>query len=277
MSLHRVQARRRVRLAQIAALGMAGLAGLLVAMPAPSGASDPVAKVEPTPAANAVPDEAKSVDYSVAANVLGSRVARVESPAAKTDAKASDEPPPLPPPIDEPIEEGPHFRFAGTVRSPRKDFALIIDHEGKEKLVGQGEYIGDHLVLGISSEKLVLADCDDNRMELLIETRPDVAPTDSTLSLSNTQEQVNPSAMGRNGEMIHMPGNPTSPDEIAERYRKIEEMRRDEEKRREMERSGVKNGVQPPARPTPGTTGRPASKPSTPTPNRTGAAKPDVK
>jgi hypothetical protein len=231
MSLHRARARKNVRLAQISALGLVALAGLLAAMPAPSApikadpldkAGDPTDPAVETPVATDLSDLTSVFDMALKSQP-------VEAPKVEEEQVVNTEEPKK----DEDIGVGPpHFRYIGLVSSPRRTYALIIDHEDKCQWVAPGEYIGEYSLLAVSSEKLILTDChDETRHEYTIEARPEVAPADTLLEVATKQappqQQTPYNPANINASEMHINGiNEQMERERADRMKEIEEKRK---------------------------------------------------
>jgi hypothetical protein len=259
MSRHRAHAKRNVRLAQISAFGLVALAGLVATMSAPQDttAAPPVNPAAATPAAKPEP---APIDYASAIGVF--ELAAHQDKGAKSNTgeqKPEDEQPkPIPapePPTDDPW---PHFNYVG-MASMRRTYAIIQhppregETEGRTETIPQGDYIGDYLILGISSEKLVLSDCNDERREYLMVSRPEVEPKDSLLDTS-TRPATNPAATQAaemNGTTIHMPAEMNAANEQMERERIQAKAREMQEKRNQALKQ---SGQTPPTRPGPGVT-----------------------
>jgi hypothetical protein len=257
MSLHRARARQKLRIAQISAAGLLGLAGLLVAMPAPE-VIVPAPPI-PRPGSEGGPPVATPGGVTVSENALGVFHNRVAKSAPI--AKAADAPPPENPvpgdgsgeePPEPIVEDGPpHFRFVGMVSSPRRTYAFIADPDGATRTVAQGEYYDDHgewLILGISSERMVLADCDDNRHDYFIADRIDAPSPEAAVNLSAPQSNtVAPKATAGEPPRGYVPPGITDP---AERER-LEAKMREVEDRRNQALKGNTPGqpATPPTRP----------------------------
>lgn len=255
MSLHRARARQKLRIAQISAAGLLGLAGLLVAMPAPEVVVP--APAIPRPGSEGAAPAAAPAGVSVSENALGvfhNRVAK-SAPVAKVE--------PIPEPItpvpgDEEgegretppvIEDGPpHFRYIGMVSSPRRTYAFVAEHDGTTRTIAQGEYFDEHgewLVLGISSERMVLADCDDNRHDYFIADRIDAPSPEAAVDLSAPKSNtVAPRPTAGEAPRAYVPPGITDP---AERERLEAKMREVEERRNQAIKGNAP--VQPPTRP----------------------------
>ena len=256
MSRHRTNAKRNVRLAQISALGLVALAGLLAAMPAPPDI--PLAPpIDPKKDAPAPAAQAQAVDY---ASILGVfSLARKGEPKKNVDeqkpaddgAVAHVEPPPH-------VDPWPHFNYVG-MAAMRHTYAIIADQDGKTQCLAQGDYVGDYLVLGVCSEKLVLADCNDERRDYMMVARPEVAPHDTLLEAATSPTPpANPAAAKAaemSGTTIRVPAGMNAVNEQAERDRIQSKMRELEERRNQALKQ---NGQNPPTRPGPAFT-RPTS------------------
>lgn len=287
MSLHRARAKRNLRMAQISALGLVALAGLLAAMPpAPGTDASKPGTTPPGPGATPPPTAPSQggVAFQTALATFQSRVAKTEPIVAEK-------------PQEEPIDEGngvpgdsepvasiddgpPHFRYVGMVSSPRRTYAFISEASGESRTVAQGEYYDDHgewLVLAISSERMILSDCSDNMHEYVIADRPETPAPEATMGLSNTTapkasaskgttgiNPKNPSAM--DGEHIYNPAGVVDP---AERERIAEKMREIEDRRNQAMGKNPPTTQQNVNRPASAPPARPASGPPA-KPNGTG-------
>lgn len=254
MSLHRARARQKLRLAQISAAGLLGLAGLLVAMPAPevivpapaipppgSGGSSPV----PTPGGVTVSENALGVFHNRVAK-SAPIVKAADVPPPENPVPGDDDTGVEPQPI---VEDGPpHFRYVGMVSSPRRTYAFVAEHDGTTRTIAQGEYFDEHgewLVLGISSERMVLADCDDNRHDYFIADRIDAPSPEASVNLGAPQSNtVAPKPTAGEAPRGYVPPGITDP---AERERLEAKMREVEERRNQAIKGNAP--VQPPTRP----------------------------
>jgi hypothetical protein len=264
MSLHRARAKRNLRMAQVSALGLVALAGLLAARPARDDApAAPTGAPAGAPAPGATPPpSASAVEFQTILTAFQDRVAK-SAPVASAGAKEEpidvvenpgDE---YPPPAT--VEDGPpHFRFVGMVASPRRAYAFIMEPDGTSRTLAQGEYYDTHgewLILGISAEKLVIADCEDNRHEYVIADRPETPRPESAIGLGTTPKAASsaksntaaPKTMGVEGEQhAYVPPGVTDP---AERERIAEKMREIEDRRNQALRGNTPTSQPPPNRP----------------------------
>lgn len=265
MSRHRARARRNLRLAQISALGLIVLAGLLAAMPAPRVVTPAPPMPPQTPTTPDAAGSSLELDLSAVAQVLQTRVDKKPLPAGTApveDPVEADEETDVAADTPQFVEDGPpHFNYIGMASSPRRNYAFIADHEGKTRTIAQGDYFDDHgeyLVLGISSERIILADCEDTRHEYFIAERPENPNLDAVVDLVSgavptTAPKPDPAASTPpQFPPIQAPANMTDP---AERERFQQEM----EDRRNRAVKNYQPTSQPPARPLPGPPARPGT------------------
>lgn len=280
MSLHRARAKRNLRMAQISALGLVALAGLLAAMPpAPGSAPSKPGTTPPGPGATTPPGPGaqSGVAYQTALATFQSRVAKSEPVIPEKPQEEPENGGNVTPGDDVPpatIDDGPpHFRYVGMVSSPRRTYAFIAEAGGESRTLAQGEYYDDHgewLVLAISSEKMIISDCNDNMHEYVIADRPETPAPEATLGLSNTAAPkasaakgttgINPKSVpGAEGEHIYNPAGVVDP---AERERIAEKMREIEDRRNQAMSK------------TPGTTSQNVNRPASQPPPRPGNGPP---
>ncbi len=248
MSLHRARAKRNVRLAQISALVLVTMAGFLAAMPAPSAPRKAEPIIKPDAPDGPLVETGPAADLSDVMRIFDLAAKSQPVEAASVEPAPEVQTPELT--IETPVVGGPpHFRFVGIVSSPRRTYALIIDHEENCQWIAPGEYIGEYSLLAVSSEKMILTDCnDEERFEYTIEARPEVAPADTLLQAATRQAPTQPAPYNPaniNAAEMHLNNGIN---EQMERERVEARMREMEEKRRQLTN---KNTQTPPNRSAP--------------------------
>lgn len=277
MSLHRARAKRNVRLAQISALGLVGLAGLLAAMPPPSPLPPKAAPLDaPAPPGPTV--DTTGLDIHSVKGVFD-LAARRESLVASAPAPEIIEEPDgtlAEPPVEIDLNGPPHIRYVGLVSSPRRSYALIVDHQEKSQWIAPGEYIGEYSLLAVSSEKLILSNCDDSeRHEYHLELRPDTVPSEAMVDLggkpptqaATTNPQIyNPSAYNNTGAEVNFSNGINEQLEREQRDRIDARMREFEENKKKQLSNTTKPATVPPNRAAPVPSPKPATSPNRNTP-----------
>jgi hypothetical protein len=252
------------------------LAGLLAAMPTPAPTA-PAPELPPGPAqmGSATATPGSEIDLGPVLDVMNDLVHRTEpvtptpvEPPSDSGEKGDDEPAQVEPP---PLEDNwPHFRFVGSVISNRS-CAFIIDHEGVAQTVFQGQQIGEyHYLLGISSEKLLVSDCQESETrEYIIVDRPEQQPTESVVNMSNVVG-INAGEVNEK-EGVEMPEHfvPGSKEQFDAEQMRLQRLREYEERRNAVQRP---TAAQPPNR------SKPSTNPNQPAnPNKNAANNKDVK
>lgn len=277
MSLHRVRAKKKVMLAQISAIGLVALAGYLAVMPAPGAtvAANPVPPPHPGAPQPPVAPTTTTFDVAAVSNVF-SRARRGE-PIVKPQAEehvVADEATPEDIALPEDPSGPPQVRLVGVAQSSRRTYAFITDAAGHTKSYVAGDYIGEYMLLGISSEKMILADCHDTdiRHEYILETRPEIAPATAVVEMTAPKRPMQPAMANPNTARYYEQPNASValPEGVD-----LNEWEKQEAKRREMESRArqATSGSTPPNAVTRPQTPTTAKSPNTP-PNRAPATQP---
>lgn len=197
MSMHRQQARKKVRVAQAVALVFAAgaVAAVMVPRPDPSLVIPPADQTGTTPAAGAVIKHVADLSAQDVAPVLAVMNTYVEikehpmamRPIEQETPVAFKEPDP-PKDIEAPVG----WRFVGSIISPRSSAAIINDEHNKQHVIFTGDKLNGTTLVAVAGDHVVLRDGDENSesRQLPLEARPDTLLPNGPSPMASASGQI---------------------------------------------------------------------------------------
>ncbi|MBC7771267.1 MAG: hypothetical protein H7210_02110 [Pyrinomonadaceae bacterium] len=270
MSMHRQQARKKVRVAQALALVFAAGAVAAVLVPRPDALSaiptgEPGVTVPP-PSSSVRSAELRSEDITSALAVMNTNVLiqeREKPPVVQVQDTA---------PATETHEAEPEpqitggWRFVGSIISTRSSAAIINDENNRQHVIFTGDKLNGTTLVAVAHDHVLLRDGDENSAsrQLQLESRPETLLPDAPSNMASAMGQNELPQEFRSPPPEYSTWSPAQQNEWNERRAQLMKQQQETNQRNEMMQRNAGNM----AKPTIPNNGRPVQRPGAQQPGK---------